>query len=198
SSADPETIGKYLINQSLQWKPGAEESDSMKIGTLYKFDLFIKRQRENLDNENIFEYQYRNIFYAESQESGIKYKWNQGHLNIDNPKLAARYFLNAIDRVDTLKEKYQKNLEELEHNIPMLRQIIIKPFSKDQELAQLKQDVSKLEREISINIQKKQMVNKVSDCISKEDVKVASELKIEKPLLPKKELSSKKIKGIRF
>ena len=61
----------------------------------------------------MFEYQYQNIFYAESKESGIKYLWNQGHINIDNPKIAARYFFNAIDRVETLKEKYQKNLNEL-------------------------------------------------------------------------------------
>jgi hypothetical protein len=39
----------------------------------------------------------------------------------------------------------------------MLRQIIAKPFEKDGELSHLKQDVSKLEREISIKIQTNQM-----------------------------------------
>ncbi|MGL1659461.1 hypothetical protein ACSTH1_23445, partial [Vibrio parahaemolyticus] len=84
---------------------------------------------------------------------GIKYSWNQGHINIDNPKPAARYFLNAIDRVDSLKEKYQKELNELNQNIPMLEKIVTKPFDKEDELAQLKKDVSRLEREISIKIQ---------------------------------------------
>lgn len=37
SSADPEIIGKYLIQLSATWKPGAEESDTMKIGSLYGF-----------------------------------------------------------------------------------------------------------------------------------------------------------------
>lgn len=101
----------------------------------------------------MFEYHYKNILFAESKESGIKYLWNQGHINIDNPKIAARYFINAIDRVDALKEKYEKNLQELEHNIPMLQQLIVKPFEKENELAQFKKDVSKLEREISISIQ---------------------------------------------
>ena len=197
SSTDAETIGKYLIHQSLHWKPGHKESDTMKIGSLYGFGLFIRRQRETLDSKSMFEYQYRNIFYAESKESGIKYQWNQGHINIDNPKLAARYFLNAIDRVDALKEKYQKNLQEVEHNIPMLQQIVLKPFEKEQELAQLKSDVSKLEREISINIQKNQMANKVGDDKAKEEIKETPVVKMGKTLLPKKDITGKKAKGIR-
>ena len=76
---------------------------------------------------------------------------------MDNSKIAARYFLNAIDRVDALKEKYQKNLQELEQNISMLQQIISKPFEKEIVLAQLKTGVSNLEREISIKIQANQM-----------------------------------------
>ncbi|MFX5956953.1 hypothetical protein ABTF01_21385, partial [Acinetobacter baumannii] len=82
-----------------------------------------------------------------SKKSSIKYSWNQGHINIDNSKLAARYFLNAIDRVESLKEKYQKELNELIQNIPMLEKIVTKSFDKEDELAQLKKDVSRLERE---------------------------------------------------
>ena len=76
---------------------------------------------------------------------------------MDYPKIAARYFINAIDRVDALKEKYQRNLQELEQNIPMLQQLVVKPFEKENELAQFKKDVSKQEREISIKIQENQM-----------------------------------------
>ena len=99
---------------------------------------------------------------------------------MDNPKLAARYFLNAIDRVDALKEKYQKNLHELKQNIQITEQIVIKPFEKDAELAQLKADVAKLEREISIKIQTNQMKQQGNTdmTINSEKIKVVNDVKL--------------------
>ena len=157
NSADAETIGKYLIKLNNEWKPKPNESDDLKIGELYGFELFIRRQKEAHESKGLLEYHYHNTFYAEGKESGIKYLYNQGYINTDNPKLAARYFLNAIDRIQPSKEKYQKTISEHDSNIQMLKQIIAKPFEKDGELLQLKHDVSKLEREISIKIQTNQM-----------------------------------------
>lgn len=110
----------------------------MKIGTLYGFELFIRRQRETYDDKKIFEYHYKNILYAESKESGIKYLWNNGYININNPKIAARYFINAIDRVGALKVKYEKKMQELEQNISMLQQLIVKPFERKMNWLSLK------------------------------------------------------------
>jgi hypothetical protein len=76
---------------------------------------------------------------------------------VDNPKLAARHFLNAIDKVSSLKEKYEKELAELNREIPMTAQIASKPFEKEKELAGMKEELSSLEREIAIGIQEKQM-----------------------------------------
>ena len=155
--AGAEAIGIYLIKLSATWKPKPDEDDIIKIGMLYGFNLYIRRQKETYEDKGLFEYRYQNIYYAAHSETGIKYTWNQGHINIDNPKIVARYFLNAIDREESLKEKYQKNLNDLEQNIPLLQQLVSKPFEKEKELAQLKKDVSKLEREISIKIQENQM-----------------------------------------
>ena len=185
-SADPEGIGKYLVKLSATWKPGTEENDAMKIGNLYGFDLYIRRQRETFEDRGIFEYRYQNVFYAESK-SGIKYTWNSGYINTDNPKLAARYFLNAIDRVEALKEKYQKNLQEIGQNIPMLQNLISRPFGKEEELAQLKKDVAKLEREITIKIRASQM----KEYKQEEKLSVVNEAQVIK-LLPKKETKSRK------
>ena len=192
-----EAIGINLIQLSLNWKPKPGEDDSLKIGILYGFDCMIRRQKETYENNSMFEYRYKNTFYAESNVTGIKYTWNQGHLNTDNPKLAARHFLNCIDRVDGLRDKYEKNLKELERNIPMLEQLVVKPFEKDAELAQLKKEVANLEREITIKIQKTQLSSEGYSS-SKEEVKETPVIKIEKPLLPKKESVEKKSKGIRI
>ena len=144
----------------------------------------------------MFEYHYKNIHFAENKESGIKYLWNQGHINFDNPKIAARYFINAIDRVDALREKYEKNLQELEQNIPMLPQLVVKPFEKENELAQFKKDVSKLEREISIKTQENQMKQHNLSDEKVVEIKESPVVKIEKSLLPKKEIT-RKSKGMR-
>lgn len=200
-NADAEIIGAHLIGLYTGWKPQIGEDEYKKIGNLYNFDLYIRRQKETYEDKGLFEYKYSNVFYAESKQTGIKYSWNQGHINIDNPKLAARYFLNAIDRVEALKEKYQKTLNELEQNIPMLEKLVSKPFEKDDELAQLKKDVSRLEREITLKIQENQMKQHeaIEVTIEVPVVKMESNAPTNsKSLLPKKKADEAKIKGMRI
>ena len=154
---DAEAIGKYLISLYETWKPGEDKPDEQKIGMLYGFELYIRRQRESYEEKGLFEYRYSNSFYAMRSQEGIKYTYTNGIPNVDNPKLAARHFLNAIDRVDSLKEKYSKNLQELEKDIPMIAQLTTKPFGKEAELQQMKTELSRLEREITIKIQENQL-----------------------------------------
>jgi len=139
------------------WQPELGKADEKQIGTLYGFDLFIRRQQEAWEENGNTRYRYNNNFYADSPESGIKYIYNKGAVNIDNPKLSARHFLNAIDRVDHLKEKYGKEVEEIDREITLLVQISAKPFEKEEELATLKIELSRLEREIALKIQENQM-----------------------------------------
>jgi hypothetical protein len=189
NTADAESIGKYLIQLGATWKPEAGR-DHMKIGTLYGFGLYVRAQKETFESNGLFEYRTKNVFFAEGA-GGLKYTWNQGYINTDNPKLTARYFLNAIDRVSALKEKYQKNLQELEQNIPLLQQIIAKPFGKDDELNQLKKDVSRLEREITVKIQANQMKEGAPCSPATDDTKEAVVIQMEpkpvKSLLPQNE-----------
>lgn len=201
NNADAETIGNHLIRLYAAWKPDIGDDDNKKVGELYGFDLFIRRQKETYEDKGFFEYKYSNVFYAGNKQTGIKYSWNQGHINIDNPKLAARYFLNAIDRVESLKEKYQRELSELNQNIPMLEKIVSKPFDKEDELGQLKKDVSRLEREIMLKIQENQMKQHEAAEITIEAPVVKMEPGISqntKSLLPKKKQDDVKTRGIRI
>jgi len=201
NTTDAETIGQFLIKLYTSWKPDIGEDDNKRIGSLYDFELYIRRQKETYEEKGLFEYKYCNVFYAESKQTGIKYSWNQGHINIDNPKLAARYFLNAIERVETLKEKYQKELKELNQNIPMLEKLVTKPFDKEDELAQLKKDVSRLEREIAMKIEANQIKQHELNEIAPEAPVVKMETPIpnnSKSLLPKKKAEDAKTKGMRI
>jgi hypothetical protein len=154
---DAEDTGEHLIRLYKTWKPEEGKPEEQKVGMLYGFDLYIRRQREAYEEKGLFENRYSNSFYAQRSQDGIKYTYTSGIPNVDNQKLAARHFLNAIDRVDSLKEKYQKNLLELEKEIPMIAQLTFKPFGKEAELQQMKSELSRLEREITIKIQENQL-----------------------------------------
>ena len=211
NSCDAEIIGKHLIKLNADWKPKPNETEEMKIGSLYAFALYIRREKQAFENKGMYEYHYHNTFYAESKASGLKYLWNNGYINTDNAKLAARYFLNAIDRVETLKEKYQKNVTEFTKNIQMMEQIVVKPFEKGSELSQLKLDIAKLEREISIKIQTNQMKQHEGELHPsfEKNEGVVVELNTHKNghaiknendnvLIKKTELTPKKVKGLRI
>ena len=153
NSAEAEVIGGHII----KLYQGLPQTDTIKIGTLYGFDLCVRQQNETYIEEGSNYQRCYNVLYAVNPLSDIKYVYNSGHPNVDNKKLAARYFLNAIDRVFALKDNYRKNLSELEMNIPMLAAFVHRPFEKENELLEMKSGLSKLEREISIRIQENQM-----------------------------------------
>jgi hypothetical protein len=190
-SSNAEELGKHLIQLSAKWKPAPSEPDEKKIGTVYGFDCCIRQTRESYEQNGMFEYRNVNTFYAIRPGNDIKYTFNQGHLNTDNPKLATRYFLNAVDRVETLRKKYADEIKEMEVSIPQLEKISKKPFEKDSELSGLKTDLSRLEREITVNIQKKQLLSG-HETLVEESIGVAKEAVVvemkraDRPLLEKK------------
>ncbi|MGN6802441.1 MAG: Eco57I restriction-modification methylase domain-containing protein [Ginsengibacter sp.] len=155
NNPDPEKVGEYLIKLSREWKPGS--TDKLKIGSLYGFDLYIRSQENFYEENGLFKHNLRNRFYAESKSTGIKYSWNQGEINIDNPKIAARHFLNAIDKTTSLREKYEKNYRQIESNIPILQKLAGKPFEREEDLSSLKKEASRLEQKISSQIQERQL-----------------------------------------
>ncbi|SFH37877.1 helicase-related protein [Pedobacter insulae] len=157
SSPATEVIGKHLITLYKNWKPENINEQEQQIGTLYGFNLYIRRHRDVYESKGKIEYYYANSFYAQRSSDGIKYTYNNGIPNIDNPKLAARHFLNAIDRVESLKAKYEKLVSEMDQEIPKLEQLIKKPFLQESELQELKSELANLERQIAIKIQENQL-----------------------------------------
>lgn len=152
-ASDSEAIGRQLIDFYNRWKPkpGVYEQ---RIGTLYGFDLYIQRHEEVFENKGKLDYIHSNRFYAQRERDGIKYTYNNGKPNMDNPKLAARHFLNAIDRVTTLKERYDNDLEKLGAEQQALEKIVGRPFERESELDGMKEELRVLEREITAQITK--------------------------------------------
>jgi N12 class adenine-specific DNA methylase len=157
-TADPEKIGKHIIGMYQNWQPSGS-IDRQEIGKLYGMDLFIAHHKtlKGFDKKEDATYDRSNSFYAQSPATGIAYNYNDGAPNIDNPKLAARHFLNAIDRVTTVREQYQKRVDEADAEIPMLEKVIERPFDKEGALRDLKTELSLLEKKIAAGIQEKQL-----------------------------------------
>jgi hypothetical protein len=154
NTTDPEVLGKHLIDLYGKWKP-QEGVKEQRIGGLYGFDLFIQQNRDSSYVDGQYQYRYYNTFFAERQDSGIRYNYNSGHPAIDSPKLAARHFLSAIDRVSNIKDQYARKVAEAEQTIPQLRRIGEKEFAKSDELIRLKTELTSLEKKIASSISDK-------------------------------------------
>jgi N12 class adenine-specific DNA methylase len=150
---ESENIGKFLIG--LQ-REECEYGKTEVIGSLYGFTLFRKGQTRLHEKDG--NGKYLNTFYARRGDDGIKYTYNNGNPNFDNPKLAARYFLNAIDQVVQLEERHRKELAEIKNEIPTIEKILEKPFQQEAEILDIKSALSILEKKITSKILEKQML----------------------------------------
>jgi N12 class adenine-specific DNA methylase len=120
-----------------------------KIGTLYGFNLLVKTEVSLKDGFNFKE----NRFFIEGEGNikYIKYTYNNGHIATD-PKLAALYFLNALDKIPKLIEKNQADTEKLAKDIPVLQEIANSTWRKENELRQLKIEAAALDRQIQLSL----------------------------------------------
>ncbi|MFA6082800.1 helicase-related protein [Mucilaginibacter sp.] len=150
--ADPVAIGNHLIGLYKNWSPADYSQPDLHLGELYSFDLFIRRKLQTVEEGFSSRITHVTSLYAESRSTGIKYMQNGGAPNIDNPKHAARYFLDAINRVVGMAERYEKELDGINKQIPEVRELSLRPFDQEYELASLKKEVEKLDMEINQNI----------------------------------------------
>ncbi|MDT3401288.1 N12 class adenine-specific DNA methylase [Mucilaginibacter terrae] len=153
---DAVAVGQKLISLYKNYEPENYEAPQLLIGELYGFKLFVRRQYTLDDAFSGTATQ----LYAESPATGIKYMQNSGAPTLDNPKLAARYFLNAIDRVTGMAEKYEKELGRIREEIPQVQELTTKTFTKEFELTTLKAELAGLEDQINQNIREREKAAK--------------------------------------
>lgn len=117
-----------------------------KIGTLYGFDLMVKSETTAKDGFDVIQ----NRFFIKG-EGDILYNYNHGVMATD-PKTAAQNFLNALDTMSKLLERYQADNEKLQKDIPVLKEVVEGTWRKEPELKALKDDLIKLDREIQLSL----------------------------------------------
>ncbi|NCD68298.1 helicase-related protein [Mucilaginibacter agri] len=167
-SADPALIGAEIIRLYRKWEPKNPGQHEMKIGELYGFNLFVSREMAWVQHKEGSKYEHVRSLYAQSRETGVKYRRNNGIPNTDNPKNAARYFLNAIDHVASLAATYRGKLADLEKEIPAIKALTEKPFEQEKQLVKLKTELADLELEISRAITERDQEPGIEDVLNED------------------------------
>lgn len=171
--ADAAAIGKKLIDMYAAWSPEDYSKPEMHLGELYGFDLYIRRKLQTGDAMFSTKVEFITSLYAQSRSTGIKYLQNGGAPNVDNPKLAARYFLSSIDRVIGMAERYEKELIEMSRQIPEIQELTRRPFDQEYELLKMKAELEKLDAEINRKIAEKEKLAQTEELFVEEEDKNA-------------------------
>lgn len=148
-TSDPKAIGDKLNELANNARTNGEY---FKIGELYGFKILVKTE-ESQKEGSIFK---DNRFFIEG-EGGIKYSYNNGHIATD-PLLAAKNFINALEKIPNLIDKYRTDNQKMEKDIPVLKEVIASVFRKEPELKELKSQLDSLSRQINLSLKNKDKV----------------------------------------
>ena len=141
-SADEKVIGKHLQEIA---KNAATGGLYKPVGEIYGFPVKVISERMMRDGLEFTD----NRFVV---EGNYKYTYNNGHLAMADPVVAARNFLNALEKIPSAIDQYKAKNEVLKKEIPQLQEIAGKVWKKEDELKQLKSELAALDRKIQLEL----------------------------------------------
>lgn len=122
--------------------------DYEEIGSLYGFRILVKteirEQNDSIERDNRF-------FIC--GEGGIKYTHNKG-IMANDPERACMNFINALQKIPGLIEVEEANLFEMKKDSITLGDIVSGEWNKEKDLALLKTDLARIERDIQLSLDK--------------------------------------------
>ena len=143
--SDPKRIAAKLaeINEK-----ACTRGEYFNIGTLYGFNLVVKTESSSKD---LFDLSQNKFFVM--GESGMKYKYsyNNGRIAAD-PQLACMNFLNALEKIPGLIEKFRTDTEKIAKDIPVLQEVVNGSWKKEEQLKDLKTELAALDRKIQLSL----------------------------------------------
>lgn len=142
--SDPKAIAAKLDEIGEKARTKGEDFD---IGSLYGFKIVVKT--ESSANSDLFDLS-QNKFFIKG-ESGIKYSYNNGRIAAD-PLLASMNFLNALEKMPSLMEKYERENEKVAADIPVLESVVNGTWKREEELKELKTELLTLDRKIQLSL----------------------------------------------
>ena len=117
----------------------------VRVGELYGFPIKVISETSLASGLATIE----NRFVIEGH---YKYTFNNGHLAMADPKAAATNFLNALEKIPGIISQRKEKNEALAKDIPQLQELAGKVWKKEDELKQLKSELSALDRKIQLDL----------------------------------------------
>ncbi|WP_407933634.1 hypothetical protein [Dysgonomonas sp.] len=91
-------------------------------------------------------------------------------------------FLNALERIPKLIEKYQTDNEKLSKDLPILKEVIDSSFRKESQLKELKTELVALDRQIQLTLTTKDEPKEVQKVTPVQSVDSANNVRSGKPM----------------
>ena len=116
-----------------------------RIGELYGFPIYVISELVLKDGISVMQ----NRFVVEGH---YKYRYNNGQVAMSDTKAAAMNLLNALEHIPQILEQYKAKNENMEKDLPVLREIVGSTWKKEDNLECLKQELKSLERKINLTL----------------------------------------------
>ena len=136
---DVDNMGIYLQGLAQRADTGGA---SKRIGEVYGFPISIISEYPIVDETK----RVQNKFVVEGH---YKYKYNNGNIAMSDTHAACMNFVNALERLPGVIEQHEAKLKELHAHATQLESIIDKKWGKEEELAELKSSLRKLNGKIT-------------------------------------------------
>ena len=141
--SDPKRIAAKLAEVKEHARTKGEYFD---IGTLYGFKIVVKTESSS---QSLFDLSQNRFFIM--GESGMKYSYNNGNIAAD-PVLASMNFLNALEKIPSLIQKYEADTMKIAKDIPVLQEVVNGSWKKEEQLKDLKTELAALDRQIQLSL----------------------------------------------
>ncbi|WP_281638124.1 N-6 DNA methylase [Flavobacterium marginilacus] len=142
-NADIKQIGAKLNQLADKARTGGQYEE---IGSLYGFTLLVKTEISEKEGMDISV----NRFLIQG-EGNIKYTYNNG-LVAKDPDTASLNFLKALEKLPSYINQEQKKITETQKDLPILQELVVRTWSKENRLSELKTELAGVERKIQLSI----------------------------------------------
>lgn len=138
-SEDEKTMGKHL--QSIAVYDNTCGS-VIRIGEVYGFPVVIKSETAVNNGKEGFQ----NRFFV---QGAYRYSYNNGLIAMSDTHLACMNFVNALEKLPSIIKQHESRLNEDRRTLDQLTKISQNKWDKEDELKQLKSQLTVLERKIA-------------------------------------------------
>lgn len=172
-ATDVKSVGARLQEIAKNATTGGEY---LPIGELYGFPILVKTETSLREGVEV----KQNRFFI---EGAYKYTYNNGQIAMADHKAAATNFLNALERIPKMMEQYQTQNVSIEKDLPTLREVVGGVWKKEDELKELKSELSAIERKIQLELKAPEQPTQTNEAEQRITVETPTDENRQQPII---------------